>query len=128
MGIAAYNRGSKAHSAQIDREQAEKPKRTIDYLAYSNAMEHTQRLQAQIATLENDLTRARRSIASLRATSEVDRKSFAEYHELMEAERKHWLLRSFAMQRRWEFVSRIVRTYVSPETVEEYRAENPEAV
>lgn len=125
MGIAAYNRGSRAIREQIDQEQAAKERPAVDYTAYANAMDQIKALQAKVASLESDLTRAKRSIDSLRATSEIDRTSFREYHEHMEGERKHWMQRSFLMQRRWVFASGIVRTYVSPEQVEEYRQEHP---
>ncbi len=125
MGAAQYNRGSRAISDQIDREQAGKPRRTIEYLAYSNAMEHTLCLQSKIASLEADLERAKAALARSRATLSVDRDEWNS-----ERDRLRSIVRDFAKsserhRRNWERCSQIIRTYVTPAEVEEFSQENP---
>lgn len=125
MGIARYNRGSRALSDQVDREQAEKPRRTIDYLAYSNAMEHTRRLQGQIASLEADMERARAALARARAALSVERDEWAAERDRLKSLAREHAKSSLRHRLNWERCSKIIRSYVTPAQVEEFRQEHP---
>ena len=67
MGIAAYNRGSKA-LASAAAEQARPAMLRADRIAEKD---EAQRLRDRILTLERDLGRARRCIAELRRSKEA---------------------------------------------------------
>lgn len=83
MGAAAYARGSRAISAQVDREMQASIVRA-DHQAHKD--ERT-RLLRRIADLEHDLGRARRSVAVLRATLRAERAAHAEERD--QADRHH---------------------------------------
>lgn len=66
MGVATYNRGSRAIAAQADEKMPVATLRS-DRQAHKDEVA---RLRGQIATLERDLRRARRCLAAERAGRE----------------------------------------------------------
>jgi cell division septum initiation protein DivIVA len=69
MGIAAYNRGSLVAAAQIGRDDVASRNHTL----LADVIDENVQLRARVAELERELGRARRSIASLRATLAIER-------------------------------------------------------
>lgn len=67
MGVATYNRGSRLASRETDKHMPEALSRA-DRQAHKDEVT---RLREQVATLERDLARARRCLASERAGREA---------------------------------------------------------
>lgn len=67
MGAAAYNRGSRL----VSREADERMPGALSRADHQAHKDEVARLRKQVATLERDLTRARRCLASERAGREA---------------------------------------------------------
>lgn len=123
MGVAAYNRGSKAISEQIDREQAE--------LRTPVSRDTFEKVEAENARLraENELLMGKLNEAS--ATLREVKTGLAELQKLVESsgrQQRHLLglwraarHREQVFAKRWHWVSAIVRACVSPAMVQEFR-------
>lgn len=123
MGVAAYNRGSKAISEQIDREQAER-RAPVSFDTFEKVEAENARLRT-----ENELLTGKLNEASV--TLREVKTGLAELQKLVEAsgrQQRHLLglwraarHREQVFAQRWRWVSAIVRACVSPATVREFR-------
>jgi len=133
MGIAAYNRGSKALSAEIDRDVAASDSAPVNRKAYKQLesqleiVEHARdAAQAKLAEAEGVITRMTAEAAGLVvARNELADQLSCERSKLR-FQRTLWRAaraRADMMGARWRWVSSIVRCCVSPERVAEFRDE-----
>lgn len=133
MGKAAYDRGSQALSRQIDDEMQARDSAPV-------TMRSFKRLEGALAITEQRNAELTAQVAALREESATAELRAEQAHEvaakledtLNEANRQLKRLRGFwraarsradMMERRWRWVSSIVRCHVSPAMVDEHRGE-----
>lgn len=123
MGIGAYNRGSRAISAEIDRELQEK-RAPVSFDSFEKVRIENERLRADNVLLEGQLDKATATIREIaeglnRLQKLIEESSRRRRHltELWRAARK----RECVYEARWRWVSSIVRACVSPARVQEFR-------
>lgn len=119
MGIAAYNRGSRAISQQIDAEmRAGTPPVNRHYWL----REDLEPLYSRITAAEAELDRARACVERLRATLAVERDQAREDKETHTAQIKRLIETRDRFERSWRKCSDLVRACLTPAQVNEYRA------
>jgi hypothetical protein len=134
MGAAAYARGSAAIAEEIAREYRARHPVIRDVAEPAGWQEQRADYQARVAELragEGPLELALRLEAAKLRAERVARAEEQEQHE------RHWTLLCGAlkrasaaadlMERRWRWVSAIVRVCVSPERVQAFREEERHA-
>ena len=121
MGHAAYQRGTATLRRGLD-EQAKRASRRADAAGVPLSWEDERaELRASVATARRELERATLRLRVLAATLTAER--------VQRAEESRRLLRRahdaghamLCYRRRWEWVSRIVRRFVAPEQVAQFR-------
>lgn len=123
MGVAAYNRGTMLIRDQADRDvQATLP--AIERRHYS---ELNKEQAATIASLQNDLERARRLIGLLRAEKAVLRDELSETRDKLTNRARNAERQSRRFYRSWVKASRLLRMF-SPAQVQSAREQLTETV
>lgn len=123
MGHAAYLRGNKVISEQIQRDF--KAGRTVRVELYylETIEEDRERLRTENAALQAQLQRAMLHLRERRATISAERENHAEQTERL-LQRAHAGERYMLLyKRRWEWVSRLLRYIASPAQVAEAKTE-----
>jgi hypothetical protein len=122
MGIAAYNRGTRAISRQIDQQLAETASARNwaaiqDQLGRERA--RVAELEARVATLAPDLDRARACIARLRLMREMEQQEAARRIETLNASVCAWVKSAMQFKRSWYKASQMIRDCMTPEQVQQ---------
>lgn len=134
MGAAAYARGSAAIAEEVAREYRARHPVIRDVTEPEGWQDQRAGYQARVAELERELRRAKLALRLEAAKLRAERVARVEEREQHE---RHWTLLCGAfkragaaadlMERRWRWVSALVRAHVSPERVQAFREEERHA-
>jgi hypothetical protein len=116
MGHGAYARGSRAISAQIDREIAGKPQRDTHTDNKVDSLLEIVTAQGREIDRQAKMLRKRKALA-LTLLSEV---------RFLRRDARDWRKTATKNMRRWQYVSRILRALCTPQQVSEWRKEHGE--
>jgi len=125
MGVAHEQRASALYRREADAATAEANRRLDLRLKGDSLCWQDQRaaLQARVAELEQQLARAMRSVRELRAQQTLDRTRWREDVERLRERAISYFRLADVMERRWRWVSRLVRAFVRPDQVHQFREE-----